>query len=145
MMAKWKYDPNELKVQHPNALLKEVSFRWFNVLKIEKDIREKILKNAMPHLTKVELKDAMEKHENRKTPRLECFDILEYKVEEVVQSTINMWKTFYVIVDNKGDEKEAPSVHTSDHSNYELIITTIIASLPSSLISVEKKRTPTST
>lgn len=64
-MAKWKYDPNELKSQAPNVLLKEDTQRWTNVVKIDRDIREKTLKSIMSNFTKEEIKEVMAKHENR--------------------------------------------------------------------------------
>lgn len=49
---RWKYDPNELKSQSLKVLLKVVTQRRKNTMKIETDIREQILKSVMPHFTK---------------------------------------------------------------------------------------------
>ena len=74
-MAKWKYDPNELKRKALEALLKAVTQRWSNIVKIERDIREQIMKSVMPHFTKEEVKKAMIKSESRQTHSFKYFKI----------------------------------------------------------------------
>ena len=79
-LEKQKYDPFKLKRKSLDALLKIVSHHWANVLKIEKEIREKTLRKTMPNLSEKEIKEAMSKHESRQTLRFKGFQILLNKM-----------------------------------------------------------------
>ena len=83
-MKKWKYDPFGLKGHALENILKVVSHHMDNAKKIERDIREKTLRNLMPNLTNKEIKEAMSKHEDKNTPRFKAFQILSNKIEDVV-------------------------------------------------------------
>lgn len=101
---------------------------------MERDIREldQNLKSVILHFTTIEFKKAMTKHEYRKTPRFKYFQILSNKIEEVIHSTKNMWKTIFE-VDNKRDKNVAQSVQTIEDSNSEIQAAEVIASIPTSL------------
>ena len=72
-MAKWKYDPSKLKFGVNENLLATLTFHWNKVVQLEKEIKEQILRQVMPTLTKKEVKDALKYHEARHTPKFRTF------------------------------------------------------------------------
>jgi hypothetical protein len=80
----------------------------------------------MPNISKKEIKETMSKYENRQTSRFKAFQILSNNVEEVVQSTSNMWNTFFYL--NKAEETKEVKATTDS----EMLAAIVIASLPTS-------------
>ena len=62
----------------------------------------------MPTLFDKDVKDALTRYEGRHTPRFRTFQILEKKIENVVQNSIRLWKEIFNVVDldDKEVEKE---------------------------------------
>ena len=96
-MPTWECDPTKIKGIALEALLKVFSHHRDNVVKTEKYIGEKNLRTLMPNLSKKEIKEEIFKHERRWTPRFKAFQILSNKIEDVVQSTLKLWKSIFDI------------------------------------------------
>ncbi len=113
-MARWTYDPFELKIEVNEDILKAVTIQWNNVVQTKKDIREQTLRRVMLEFSDKDIKDAMKNYERRHTPRFRNFQILGKKVEDVVQVTTMMWKTIFKVVDLDDNEDEKDKEEKDD-------------------------------
>ena len=64
--------------------LKVLIAHWDKVVKLEKEIREQILRQVIPTFLDKEIKDALKSLENGCTPRFRIFQILGKKIEDIV-------------------------------------------------------------
>lgn len=60
----------------------------------------------MQNLSDKEIKEAMSKYENKHTPRFKSFQILSKRIEDIVPSTKNMWKTIF----NSKEQEDLPEI-----------------------------------
>ena len=57
-MGKWKYSPNQINQQFPDALMNKVKPRWEHAMQNAKDIHEQTLRKLMPNLNDKEVKES---------------------------------------------------------------------------------------
>jgi len=116
-MENWKYSSSELGSQVPDILLKEVSHCWENTVMVAKNIHDQTLRKVMPDLSDKEVKEALKRHGQALTPKLNAILILSNDIESVVKSNTNAWKKNYglnvvkptkevVKVDDVNDDEE---------------------------------------
>ena len=60
-MGKWKYSLDQTAPQISNELLTRLKPRWESTMQITIDIYEQSLRQLLPSLTNVEVKEAMKK------------------------------------------------------------------------------------
>lgn len=96
-MGKWKYSPDQLTQQIPNALMNKITPRWEHAMQTAKDIHEKTLKQLMPNLTDKEVKESLKKNEEKLTLRFNTCVILLKEIEHVVKNKMNTWKNVYLL------------------------------------------------
>ena len=80
MMAKFKTTPLELDNLMPKELSFIVENKWHYCLNMEKEIRESILDQVIPELTKGQITKAKKKHGARFSPKYRAFQILQNQI-----------------------------------------------------------------
>ena len=85
-------------------------------MKTKKEIRESTLARLLPDLTKNKIINANKRHNNRFTPKYKAFNVLQNKIEEVVNKSTRLWKVLYKKIDDVLDKeyKEEASAKTKD-------------------------------
>ena len=116
MMAKFKNTPLELDNSMPKDLYSIVENKWHYCLNMEKEIRESILAQVMPELSRGQITKANKKHGNKFSPKYKAFNILQNNIEDVVNKSTKMWKLIYGLTtvklgetdpfEEKNDEEE---------------------------------------
>ncbi len=104
MMAKFKNTPLELDNTMPRELYETIEKKWHYCLKMEKEIIESTLAQVMPDLTRGQITKVTKKHGGKFTPKYRAFNILQNKIEDVVNKSTQLWKTIYKITDDKDEE-----------------------------------------
>lgn len=95
-MGKWKYSPDQLTQQIPNALMDKIKPRWEHAMKNAKDIHQQTLRKLMPNFNDKEVKESLKKNEEKLTLRFNTCLILLKEIEHVVKNATNTWKNFYL-------------------------------------------------
>ena len=94
-MGVWKYSPAQMKPQvHPD-LYDKIKIRWDFTTQTVKDIFEQQLRQLVPNLTNEEIKEAMNKHEDRMILKLNTCFILMNNIESVIRQASDVWKDVY--------------------------------------------------
>ena len=95
MMETFKKTPIEIANSLGKELFDRVEQKWQYSLNIERQIRETTLAQVMPELDKETMAKALKKHSRKFSPKYRAFNILQNKVEDVVQKTTLIWKSLY--------------------------------------------------
>ena len=115
-MGKWKYSLDQIAYQIPKDLLERLKPRWDSAMQIEKDIYEHTLGQLLPSITNVEVKESMNKNEDKMALRLNtCLVLLKY-IDNVFKNAIGMWKKD----DDSDDEEEGTNLETIQFDNEEI-------------------------
>lgn len=130
-MGKWKYSPNQIAYQISKDLLEGLKPRWDLAMQTTRDLYEKTLRQLLPSITNVEVKDSMKKNKENMTLRFNtCLILLKY-TEHVVSNATNMWKNVYLFHkqsdfpievkdDDSDDEEEDFFFETIQFDNEEI-------------------------
>ena len=62
---------------------------------MEKEIRDSILAQVMPELSKEKVTKANKKNGKKFSPKYRAFNILQNNIEDVVNKSTKMWKLIY--------------------------------------------------
>ena len=104
MMTEFKNTPLELDNSMPKELYEIVENKWHYCQKMEKEIRESTLAQVMPDLTRGQIKKANKKHGGKFAPKYRAFNILQNKIEDVVNKSTLLWRSIYKLTDEKDEE-----------------------------------------
>ena len=96
-MGKWKYSLDQLVQQIHNALMEKIQARWEHAKKTTKDIYEQTLRQLMLSLSNKEVKESLNKNEEKITLRFNTCLILMKDIELIVKNATNKWKNIYLL------------------------------------------------
>ena len=85
MMTTFKMTLIEITNSLPKSLYDRVEKSWQYSLTTERNIRETTLARVIPDLDKFEMTKAINKYKGRFSPKYQAFNILQNKIEVVVQ------------------------------------------------------------
>ena len=93
---------------------------WHYCLKMEKEIRESTLAKVMLDLTRGQITKANKKHAGKFTPKYRAFNILQNKIEDVINKSTKIWKLIYGLTTVKdGEEDPLEEQHTKKGDKVE--------------------------
>ena len=106
MMAKFKTTPLELDNTMPKELYSLIENKWHYCLNLEKDIRESTLANLFPKFKRGKITKKAQKYGCKFQPKYRAFNILQNKIEDVIQKATQMWKIIYGLATPKQGEED---------------------------------------
>ena len=106
MMEKFKNTPLELDNTMPKELYTIVENKWHHFLNVEEKKRETILAQVMPKLTRGKISKENKKHGKFFSPKYMEFNILQKKIEDVVNKSTKLWKLIYGLTTVKKGKEE---------------------------------------
>ena len=106
MMTKFKNNPLELDNSMPIDLYSIIENKWHYYLNMEKEIRESTLARVIPQLTKGQITKASKKHGRKFSPKYRAFNILQNKIEDVVNKSTKIWNLIYSLTTIKIGEED---------------------------------------
>ena len=114
MMVEFKNTPLELDNTIPKELYEIVENKWHYCLKMEKEIREFTLAQVMPNLARGKITKANRKHGGKFAPKYRAFNILQNKIEDVVNKSTLLWRSIYKLIDDRDEDVNEAEASTKE-------------------------------